>query len=363
MSRAWLRRRGIGVALIAVVIAAGACSTRQNADAIPSASPSPTGTPAFVWPSGALASVPPVDVVVGDQLWLAAGGRVSLSYAGQFPAVTRTSAGLLVFGAAEETGDVYLLGTDGTPTKLLSSVGFVALSWDRLAYRSGTDRIIVAEVSGDKLVTVAQTDGVGDLGPNLIVGDAIYLSMTETGGGPDRYDVWFPARGPFKPTPGLPSVLIAGSMPGGKTLVGFAGADNCLAELAPDTLKTIRTACELPLAPTWLMPASPDGRYLLGIPLTEKDAAFGIALVDLATVFDRQEFAAVWPVPDNRTVLIDSCVWPDVKTAVCGASDGYLARLRVDVPGTVDWLELHGVPKEPGSDVAVPVLPVRTARE
>ncbi|MGE5156012.1 MAG: hypothetical protein ACM3JP_00775 [Betaproteobacteria bacterium] len=353
-----MRSVRLTVSALAVLVIAGVstgCAGNSGPTSAENSPPATSSPPApFAWPTGTPVAAAPVDVLVGDVMRLVDGRRLSLAWAGPYPRATRIPAGWLVVGGADMPR-TWLLRDDGTRLEL-PGVAFPALSSDgrRLAYRAG-DTIVLAEINPAGLHTVASTSGTGKFGPAMIVGDALVLSYTETGGGPDGYDTWYPSRGAYRPSP-RSGILVAAALPD-TTLLGFDGA-RCLALIDRRTMAPARRACGLNIIPTWDMPVSPDGHWALALTYAaDKEHGSEVAMIDLTTVFDAPRLAVRWPVPPNHDIKPDACVWPDAVTALCG-SIGALVRLPVTTPSAATLLVLPDVAIEPGTDSAYAVVPV-----
>ncbi len=363
-------RRSAVCAMTLAAVALSGTGCRGGAAATRSGPPTPssqssTRSTAAQDPERTFA-VPPVDVLIKDELWLARGGRISL--AGVDPLkVYRVPAGWLVFGAASvaaPTVSVWLLTDDGQRHLLADAEAYPLVAADglRLAYRTG-DRLVVGRIDGTSIVTVASTTA-GRFGPLAFTGDRIVLGYTETGGGIDHIDLWDPAHGPFVASAAAQPMDFVGVVSAGvvaRVGVGAAGESGermmCLGLLAPDGFRTLKTACDIDAYPFYGSPISPDGHWLIATRNGTKADGNRPVVVDLSTVFDRPRVLGDWPDDRSRPIDLSTCVWPTRDTATCGAP-GRVATLRMTAPGHVDWVRLDGVPTNPETSQPDNVVPV-----
>jgi hypothetical protein len=340
-------RRVLAAALLTLLPTATGCTgARPAALADSGPPPASVGAAQMTFP-------PPVDVVVGQELWTADGRRLSLGWSRSVDSVYRVPAGWLVLiqSAEDRSQSLFLLTDDGDHHALLPRAGGLAISDDgrRFAWRAG-DELIVGRLKGREIVPFARTAGVGDFWPQALLDHAVLLALPG-GDGPNAYDLWFPARGPFHPTPRT-GLQILGSTRDSRRLVGWvpSDADPCLALFDPASLALTNRACGLGAIPWAGTPVSPDGRWLLvslyatsDNPPAKSGTGNPTALVDLTTVFDAPAVVATWPDEPDQFVRLDRCVWSDNRTVYCSGGAG-LARLSLDRPGVIDWFHLDGIP-------------------
>lgn len=158
-------------------------------------------------------------------------------------------------------------------------------------------------------------DGPGDtreLGPRTVVGDAVVLAGTQTGGGADLWDVWFPDRGDYVPSP-YPVIGLHGTTVDGERLIAWYrpetledGKDGCLGELNPEGFVPVHSLCPSPFTMDARVQPSPDGdRWVVS------DVS-GMVMYDAGQVWDGSgalmSFGGTRPAYDGR--------WLDAQTFV-----------------------------------------------
>lgn len=183
--------------------------------------------------------------------------------------------------------------------------------------------------------------------PLAFVAGGVLLGSPTDNGGFASYDMWFPDRGPFRPGP-TRSSKIFGPTGDGQHLLGLtSGHEPCLAEIDPDGMKELRTACGpairvSPADQAWL---SPDGRWLV-----TTGPAF-IELYDLTKAWTHGN-AAIWGgTIENATGV----VWYDEESFVVSSS-GWLLRVYFHQVGQSE--ELPAVAPEGATQQVIPRLGV-----
>jgi hypothetical protein len=284
-------------------------------------------------PSGASTSVatpvvstPPVDLVLGDRLLLADGGERSLTDE-LCPSCSVTGAwrvpqGWLVTvyhstnGTGIDTSALWLLPEVGEPTEIVAGHGNIAVSPGtaqrpgiQIAWAAGEEGLLkVGRYAGGPVTGIESTelpyanvplDDLGDqrpLYPRAVVGAAVVLAGTYTGGGLDLWDAWFPGRGDYVPAENPAINLYAVTADGERLIAGYprypgtGSRESCLGELDPDGFVPLRSLCPSPLGEFDRVVPSPDGRWWLVI------STESVALYDADTVWSSAPVRR-WPPP------------------------------------------------------------------
>ena len=233
----------------------------------------------------------PVDVIVGDRLLLAGGGEVSLAEILSCPlcwldGAWRVPDGWLInvysvsgaygmdkstlWHVSESGGAVLLVVGDGpllvSPgTKHFPGVLVTWISGDRLwlGRHTNTGVIIVASTPAPFSYPAGASDAIA-LYPQAIVGEAVVLAGTRTGGGLEIWDVWLPKYGDYTPTE-HPRIFVHAVTPDRERIIGWYSPDGsktgCLGELDPITFIPSPNVCPSPVGEGVPIIPSPDGRW------------------------------------------------------------------------------------------------------
>ena len=248
------------------------------------------------------------------------------------------------YGDGSTTNSLWLVTADGALRSLVDkSQTPVAVAPDgrHIAWRSG-DKLYTGTIDPRSGVAVGRTSPAPERGaPFLLTNDSVVLAYSETGGGLDHHDVWFPALGDYKPTWDKTKHVFSmyGAAPGGSNYLGLVqgpagGKDTCLAELDPkQNLKAVRTACGIVTQVDYFGAVSPDGKWFAYHGAGD-DGRSRIQVVDLSSVFTKPAVSVAW-----KAELIGA--WEDGTTMLANGLDGGLVRLhlgstdgeKVDRPG------------------------------
>ncbi len=282
-------RRAVGVpvaaGLAAVLVAMGAVTVAGGwGDPAPkspvaSASPDqPTPGPSTA-PTNLYAPLDlPVDVLTADGLILAAheGGTHALpKLPGDVDAAWRLQQGYLVrMRVGVESQSLWLVPQVAAPVQLatgsgiLVTAGTTRLPGVRVAWVDDTS-LNLGVLSDAAITDVVSTPapvvyGHVRLRPQAVVGGAVILAGTQTGGGLDTWDYWFPDRGDFTRHDHGRSLSMQGRTSDGERLIAHLRADggSCLAEVDPDGFLATRTVCPSPFWDLDRIVPSPDGRWV-----------------------------------------------------------------------------------------------------
>jgi hypothetical protein len=193
------------------------------------------------------------------------------------------------------------------------------------------------------------------------VGDGVLLSRGGGSGWLGGYDVWWPARGDYRPTWHPAAVAVYGTLADGRTVVGqvsvrMEAADgtgtttqrSCLALLdAAAAMSLLKTACDLGMTVRSQGAVSPDGRWLVA------DTSDRAVLVDLTTTF-----AGNPRVVGAGPPLEGEAAWLDQRTLVHPVAGRMLIQLRLDQLETrqTDGVQQMSVPDLP-TEAQVLVVP------
>jgi RNA polymerase sigma-70 factor (ECF subfamily) len=145
--------------------------------------------------------------------------------------------------------------------------------------------------------------------PQALVGEAVVLAGTRTGGGLDIWDVWFPGRGDYVPAE-HPIITAQAVTHDRERLVALyspdGGKDRCLGELDPDGFTPARSVCPSPVGDWGPVLPSPDGRWWVVKRPT------GIDLYDAETVWHGAAPVRSLPQSDG----LSGVAWIDAESFV-----------------------------------------------
>jgi hypothetical protein len=278
------------------------------------------------------ANPPPVDVVVGDRLFLAEGGEVSLADV--------VACGPCWVAGAWRVPDGWLIEVyqsvepPGSDTSTLwyvpeSGAASVVVVGESVLVSPGTAHfpgVQVAWIADGRLRLGRYADGavaevaskpapiyeptMRPLHPQALVGEAVVLAGTQTGGGPDIWDVWLPSRGDYV-SADYPAIAAHAVTVDGEQLIGHYRPDPrsknwCLGELDPDGFTPVRSVCPSPFPDYYPILPSPDGRWWV-VPGPD-----GITLYEAETVWHGAGPVRTLPRPDEGFTV----AWIDAETFV-----------------------------------------------
>ena len=261
-----------------------------------SAGPSPGGT------TPPLVGVElPVDVLNRERIQAANGTVVPLAGMGDASRAWRVHEGWLVetYQFDQQREMVWLVSEAGGQTLIASgraamvSPGSAARPGPQVAWVTD-DELFLGTYADGHLSGVVSTKGVA-LGPQRVVGSGVVLAGTQTGGGLDTWDMWFPDRGAYRATTenanGLSTVL--GTTVDNERIIGlYGGKPPCLGELDPNGFTPMKSNCSVGLDDFRLddkVFPSPDGRWWA------VTGEFGVALYDAEKVWTDETKTAAWP--------------------------------------------------------------------
>lgn len=328
------RSRAIGGSLLAVVgvavLSVGIAALASRPGSVVSPGPSGVGASGTSAPPPSVSPVAlPVDVIVGDRLLLAGGREVSLADILSCPlcrldGAWRVPDGWLI--------DVYQVsGPYGTDTSTLWHVSEVGetvplvVGEGPLLVSPGTryfPGVLVAWIADGRLwlgrhtdtgvTVVASTPApfhyrVGDLDasalyPQAIVGEAVVLAGTRTGGGQEIWDVWLPRHGDYTPAE-YPRIFVHAVTTDRERIIGWFSPDDsktgCLGELDPITFIPSRDVCPSPVGDGVPIIPSPDGRWWValgmhGVALHEVDRVWTSWGSERLLLQPDEPFAVAW---------------------------------------------------------------------
>jgi hypothetical protein len=323
------RRTVAGAALTVAAIAAAALVTLPGqAPVQPAAVPStggPLSSSADPSPQPPRSITLPVDALNRDRIQTADGKVVLLQGIGEVNKVWRVDGGWLVraFTGSQPASAVWFVTGTGSPILLASgdatmvSAGSSGLPGVRIAWTSG-GRLSLAVLDGSHLSGIVETDGVGRLSPQAVVGDGVLLAGSQTGGGLDMWDMWFPARGTYKPATEGHDLLAALGVTLDRTQIyGLVPQKTCFGLVQPDGLTVVQATCDLNLRPEDRVYPSPTG---------QRWAAVGVSGV---SIFESNR---VWTSPTparSEVVAATSLVWLDNISYVVATPSGQVIEYSV----------------------------------
>jgi hypothetical protein len=347
-----IRRRQVAVASVAAVVtvvlvgvgmlSATPLTVRFGSGPGGPATTAPTTTP----PAAPLVGVKlPVDVLNGDRIQVADGRVISLAGLGTAQAALRVPAGWLVrttnnlqaFNSAEKSA-VWLVDEKGFASQLAAgettmvSAGTPTRPSPQVAWTSA-GRLNLASLVGRGLSGTASTTGAERLVPLRAIAGGVLLGGTQTGGGTDVWDMWYPDKGAYKSTPTTADVsaVIGGTADGTQLFALVGDQPRCLGLVQPPPQFTVTdTTCALPVGLDDKVYASPTGRYLLVV------AAGTYAVYDAATIWTNPRTTANGQLIDDRaatgTWIDDTTFAIYSKGTVIRLTASGLERSVVDVP-------------------------------
>lgn len=297
----------------------------------------------------------PVDVVVADQLVVAAGGLIDLAAVGTVTEAYRVRDGWLALSRTTSGEDsVWFLAVGSRPQPLITAVTGVVVdsSGQRLAWRDAGS-VHMGLLARGRIKMLGTRSAPGGVLPVAFLDKGLLLVNRRAEEVAGWYAAWWlgeeEADLRWRSTNG-----VYGTLPDGRTVVaqvtGGQGRRGCLALLDARAELVVRAlACDVPIATGgggWL---SPDGRWLVAEWTADRSI-----VVDLGLVFKFRSDAAVGysPRPSGPGA------WTDGQTVIYGGA-GYVARLRVDLAaaGKPDAIEKIPVREGDRRDVlAVPRL-------
>ncbi len=346
------------MAILAVVTAATlvACGGKGGTEP-------PILTPVPSDGSGSIGDAPPSTTpgvsVIADRktLLLPDGKAISLAkIEGGAMSGYQTRDGWLVrgFGNGIDTLSLWLVKLDGSVLLVVEKAEApvaVAADGRRIGWRAG-GKLYVGQVNPSGAVTVDKTSKAPDRGhPISLTATAVALGYSETGGGIDHHDLWYPDLGEYKPTweKGAHVRAVFGPAPDGVNFLGLvanpSGAGTCLGTLnAKDSLKALSTACGLPIQVDSYGTVTRDGHWL-ALRAADDSGRPQIGIVDLTTVFTKPALAASWAgltgAWDESNALL---VQEEGGTLLLFRIDSVLAKI-VDRPGVTAGMTLELLPR------------------
>jgi hypothetical protein len=243
------------------------------------------------------------------------------------------------FGNGIDTLSLWLISPTGAPRQMVDKAdGPVAIAPDgrRIAWRSG-GRLYYGHVDPASKAIVDTSSPAPERGTPQAVGkDSVVLGYSETGGGIDHHDVWFPSLGDYKPTWEKSAHVRAVFAPGRSdgTYLGLVrgpggATDTCLAVMDPkDSLRATRTACGIVTQIDRRGAVSADGHWLT-VSSASAAGTGQLAVIDLTSVFSKPAVATTWPV-DTVGAWEDASNMLVASTALGGA----LVRFHIGTTST-----------------------------
>lgn len=232
----------------------------------------------------------PVDLIIDDRLYHA-GGEIPLtdllacSTSCQITGGWRVPDGWLVSvyhrsaTASPDTSVLWWVPESGEPSTVVTGHGVtvsrgspsrpgVQVSWvadGRLNVGTYADGEVDDVVSTPAPEIEIDDQSSRPLYPRMIAGEAVVLAGTQTGGGLDLWDVWFPDRGDYEPDV-YPHIGLYAVTADGERLIAWYPRSNgskegCLGELDPDGFEPVRSVCPAPFPESATIYLAPGGRW------------------------------------------------------------------------------------------------------
>jgi hypothetical protein len=329
-------RRAVGSLLAVVCVALGSVGVvTLGGGRGATVSPGPGGVGSSATqpapPTGSV--VFPVDVVIGDRLLLADGGAVSLADvvcescwvqgAWRVPDGWLIDVYQLMESSNVVTATLWYVPESGAASVLVVGEGSLLVS-PGTAHFPGIHVVWIADgrlrigryADGMVIETLSTPAPIYEptmrpLYPRALVGAAVVLAGTQTGGGGlDIWDVWFPSRGNYVSAE-FPAIVAHAVTVDGDRLIGQyrpdpGSKDWCLGELDPDGFTPDRSVCPSPFLEWYQILPSPDGRWWV------VRGTDGIDLYEAETVWHGASPVRTLPMPDEGF----SVTWIDAETFV-----------------------------------------------
>jgi hypothetical protein len=275
---------------------------------------------------------PTIDVLFANEI-ITSDAR-SIKLAGLPPArrAYRIDEGWLVqtFSSERQSYGLYLVDLDERVTHLVDGRQIVVSPDGTQVGWSKDGTVSVARLGHGRLSGTRKTTGTGSLGPVGFVAEGILLGGAPPGGDVVRYDMWFPGMGKYRAGPQRVGRTF-GPTADGKLLFGLVGEKKpCLAEIDPNSLRAIRSACVPGLTPNDAVFPSPDGRWLAVAGPDRVD------LLDLSRIWKLPAVTKSWPGLWAVAVADGNGAWLDAGTFVLGLRQATV-RLSLTEPDTLTY--------------------------
>jgi hypothetical protein len=326
-----------------------------------STSPSAEGSarPSVSLTTAAPATGLPIDVLADSTIYLAGGGTLPLSnLSGSVSQAWRVDTGYLVstydYGATQPSASLWYVPTSDphTPRLLVTGGGVmvargtpqrpgIQIGWRDAAgvhlgvFAGGAVGNVVSTQVPD--VNVSGLAWTVSLYPHAVVGGALVLAGTLTGGGPDVWDDWLPAHGGYVPTIGAaPFVPMLAATADGEYILGpESSKSGCLGEYDPAGFAMVKQLCPSPVPSAGFLDPSPDGRWWLSA-----DPSVGVRLFDTQTVWNGSGPLRTWSVgavagawvDASRVLLLTSTFGAVILNAQDGSSEQVALPASVHKP-------------------------------
>jgi hypothetical protein len=235
----------------------------------------------------------PVDVLNGDRIQVADGRVISLAGLGTPQKALRVSPGWLVqtTNNLPEKSAVWLVDEKGFASQLAAgettmvSPGTPTRPSPQVAW-TAAGRLNLASLVGTSLSGTASTPGVDRLTPVTSVAGGVLLGGSQTGGGTDIWDMWYPDKGVYRSTPtsGEVSAVLGVSAEGTRLFAIHGGKPGCLGTIEPPPQFTVvNSTCSLNLGLDDRVYASPSGKWVLVL------GATGYAVYEAAGMWSKPQ--------------------------------------------------------------------------